>query len=68
MVSKEDYHLKTLITFEQKVPQSSDASQNYHKSKSYPFKTAAFTLQRADEGDLQGGYSPPKNLSLYFIL
>ena len=54
-----------LITFERKVPQSSYASQNDHKSKGYPFKTAAFTMQRADEGDLQGGYSPQKICLLY---
>ena len=44
-----------LITFEQKVPQSSYTSQNDHKSKGYPSKTsaAAFTMQRADKGDLK---------------
>ena len=37
-----------LITFEREVPQRSDASQNDHKSKGYPFKTseAAFNMQR----------------------
>ena len=30
-----------LITFEQKVPQRSAASQNDHKSKGYPSKTPA---------------------------
>ena len=33
--------LEMLITFEQKVPQRSDASQNDHKSKGYPSKTPA---------------------------
>ena len=44
-----------LITFEGEVPQSSDASQNDHKSKGYPSKTseAAFTMQKADKGALK---------------
>ena len=44
-----------LITFEGEVPQRSDASQNDHKSKGYPSKTseAAFTMQKADKGDLR---------------
>ena len=42
-----------LITPERKVPQRSDASQNDHKSKGYPFKTSeAFTMQKADKIDL----------------
>ena len=36
--------LEMLITFERKVPQRSDASQNDHKSKGYPFKTLALKL------------------------
>ena len=41
--------LKGGITFEQKVPQRSDTSQNDHKSKGYPSKTsAAFTMQKSD--------------------
>ena len=44
-----------LITFERKVPQTSYASQNDHKSKGYPSKTsaAAFTMQKSDKGDLR---------------
>ena len=44
-----------LINPERKVPQRSDASQNDHKSKGYPSKTseAAFTMQKADKGDLR---------------
>ena len=39
-----------LITFEQKVPQSSYTSQNDYKSKGYPSKTsaAAFTMDKCD--------------------
>ena len=41
----------SLITPERKVPQRSDASQNDHKSKGYPSKTAvAFTMQKSDTG------------------
>ena len=45
----------SFITPERKVPQRSDASQNDHKSKGYPSKTseAAFTMQKADKGDLR---------------
>ena len=32
---KENFHFKTLITFEQKVPQRPDASQNDRKGKGY---------------------------------
>ena len=39
-----------LITFERKVPQSSYTSQNDHKSKGYPSKTLAFTMQKSDRG------------------
>ena len=48
-----------LITPERKVPQRSDAFQNDHKSKGYPFKTseAAFTMQKADKGDLSSNIS-----------
>ena len=44
-----------LITPERKVPQGSNASQNDQKSKGYPSKTseAAFTIQKADKGDLR---------------
>ena len=44
-----------LITFERKVPQSSYTSQIDHKSKGCPSKTsaAAFTMQKADKGDLR---------------
>ena len=50
-----------LITFEGEVPQRSDASQNDHKSKGYPSKTseAAFTMQKADKGDLRRLEHPP---------
>ena len=50
-----------LITPERKVPQMSDASQNDHKSKGYPSKTseAAFTMQKADKGDLRRLAQPP---------
>ena len=51
-----------LITFERKVPQSSHTSQNDHKSKGYPSKTpskAAFTMQKADKGDLRRLEHPP---------
>ena len=50
-----------LITFEGEVPQRSDASQNDHKSKGYPSKTseAAFTMQKADKGDLRRLARPP---------
>ena len=43
-----------LITFERNVPQKSDASQNDHKSKGYPCKTQAATLnmQKSDKGAL----------------
>ena len=44
-----NYNFKMLITPERKVPQRSDASQNDHKSKGYPFKTA-FTIQKSDTG------------------
>ena len=46
---------------ERKVPQSSDASQNDHKSKGYPSKTseAAFSMQEADKGDLRRHARPP---------
>ena len=44
------YNFKMLITPERKVPQRSHASQNYHKSKGYPSKTAAFTMQNSDTG------------------
>ena len=39
----------------QRDPQRSDASQNDHKSKGYPSNTseAAFTMQKADKGDLR---------------
>ena len=42
-------------------PQRSDASQNDHKSKGYPSKTseAAFTMQKADKGDLRRLAQPP---------
>ena len=51
----------SLITPERKVPQRSDASQNDHKSKGYPSKTseAAFTMQKADKGDLRRLARPP---------
>ena len=51
----------SLITPERKVPQRSDASQNDHKSKGYPSKTseAAFTMQKADKGDLRRLEHPP---------
>ena len=39
-----------LITPERKVPQRSDTSQNDHKSKGYPSKTSAFTMQKSDRG------------------
>ena len=50
-----------LITFERKVPQSSYTSQKDHKSKGYPSKTsvAAFTMQKADTGDLRRLEHPP---------
>ena len=50
-----------LITFEQKVPQRSDASLNDHKNKGYPSKTsaAAFTMQKSDKGDLRRLRRPP---------
>ena len=42
-------------------PQRSDASQNDHKSKGYPSNTseAAFTMQKADKGDLRCLARPP---------
>ena len=42
-------------------PQRSDASQNDHKSKGYPSNTseAAFTMQKADKGDLRRLARPP---------
>ena len=49
-----------LITFERKVPQSAYTSQNDHKSKGYPSKTAAaFTMQKSDKGDLRRLEHPP---------
>ena len=43
-----------LITPERNVPQRSNASQNDHKSKDYPSKTSeAYTMQKADKGDLR---------------
>ena len=50
-----------LITPEPKVPQRLDTSQNDHKSKGYPSKTseAAFTMQKADKGDLRHLARPP---------
>ena len=50
-----------LITFERKIPQSSYTSQKDHKSKGYPSKTsvAAFTMQKADTGDLRRLEHPP---------
>ena len=36
-----NFNFKMLITFERKVPQSSYAYQNDHKSKGYPSKTPA---------------------------
>ena len=56
-----NYNFKILITPERKVPQRSDASQNDHKSKCYPSKTseAAFTMQKADKGDLRRLARPP---------
>ena len=39
-----------LITFERKFPQSSYTYQNDHKSKGYPSKTSAFTMQKSDRG------------------
>ena len=50
-----------LIIFERKVPQSSYTSQNDHKSKGYPSKTAAaaFTMQKSDKGDLRRLEHPP---------
>ena len=44
-----NYNIKILIIPERKVPQRSDASQNDHKRKGYPFKTA-FTIQKSDTG------------------
>ena len=46
---------------EREVPQRSDASQNDHKSKGYPSKTSkvAFTMQKADKGDLRCLARPP---------
>ena len=50
-----------LIAPERKVPQRSDASQNDHKSKGYPSKTSeAFTMQKADKGDLRRLARPPR--------
>ena len=42
-------------------PQRSDASQNDQMSKGYPYKTseAAFTMQKADKGDLRRLARPP---------
>ena len=59
--SKFWYRHSVLITPERKVPQRSDASQNDHKSKGYPSKTseAAFTMQKADKGDLRRLAQPP---------
>ena len=42
MFSKENFHLKTLLTFEPKVPYRSNASQNDHKGKGY--QAAAFEI------------------------
>ena len=47
--SQTNYNFKMLITPERKVPQRSDTSQNDHKSKGYPSKTA-FTMQKSDRG------------------
>ena len=59
-----------LITPERKVTQRSDASQNDHKSKDYPSKTseAAFTMQKADKGDLRRLARPPLKLSTHKVL
>ena len=55
-----NFNFKMLITFERKVPQSSYTSQNDHKSKGYPSKTAAaFTMQKSDKGDLRHLEHPP---------
>ena len=61
IASKKNYDFKMLITYEQKVPQSSYTSQNDHKSKGYPSKTsaAAFTMQKSDKGDLRRLEHPP---------
>ena len=40
-----NYNFKMLITPERKVPQRSDASQNDHKSKGYPYKTGGYRHQ-----------------------
>ena len=52
-----------LITFERKVPQSSYTSQNDHKSKGYPSKTSAATMQKSDKGDLRRLEGPPLKLT-----
>ena len=59
--SQTNYNFKMLITPERKVPQRSDTSQNDHKSKGYPSKrsAAAFTMQKADKGDLRRLEHPP---------
>ena len=58
---QKNYNFKMLITFQRKVPQSSYTSQNDHKSKGYPSKTsaAAFTMQKADKGNLWRLEHPP---------
>ena len=55
MIAPKHYHFKMLLTL-QKVPQSSYAPQNYHKSKT---SAAAFTVQKQDKGDLRRLERPP---------